>query len=139
MAKPKLLLIDDDKNTLDGMVKILTRDGFSVCGVVSVYEALRLLSGEKFDIVITDMKLPGMGGLSLIQEVKKIPEPIAIVVTTAYSSGKTATDATGCGADYYLTKPVNIGELESILEKLWDKQQLIIQNTLFKRKNCGGI
>lgn len=132
MTKPRLLLVDDDKNTLDGLVKILARDGFPVSGVLSGYEALNLLSKKNFDIVLTDMKLPGIGGLSLIHEVRKRKEPIAIVVITAYSSEKTAAEVTKCGADYFLTKPVNIEELESVLEKLWERQQSVVQRLSLK-------
>lgn len=134
MTKPRLLLIDDDKNALDGMVKILAHGGYPVSGVLSGYEALNLLSRKNFDIIVTDMKLPGMGGLSLIHELRKKDEPIAIVVITAYSSVKTAVEAIKCGADDYLTKPINIEELTLVLEKLWEKQQLIVQNRLLKEK-----
>ncbi len=134
MTKPKLLLVDDDKNALDGLVKILEGDGYHVSGVLSGYEALNLLSKKKFDIIITDMKLPGMGGLNLIHEVRKMDESVAIVLITAYSSIKTAVDAIKCGADDYLTKPLNIEELELVLEKLWEKQRLIAQNQLLKEK-----
>lgn len=134
MTKPRLLLIDDDKTALDGLVKILTHDGYPVSGVLSGYEALNLLSRKTFDIIVTDMKLPGMGGLSLIHELRKKEEPIAIVVITAYSSVKTAVEAIKCGADDYLTKPINIEELALVLEKLWERQQLIVQNRLLKEK-----
>ncbi len=134
MAKPRLLLIDDDKTALDGLVKILAHDGYPVSGVLSGYEALNLLSRKNFDIIVTDMKLPGMGGLPLIHELRKKEELIAIVVITAYSSVKTAVAAIKCGADDYLTKPVNIEELTLVLEKLWEKQQLIVQNRLLKEK-----
>lgn len=144
MTKPRLLLVDDDKNTLDGLIKILSRDGFSVSGVLSVYDALNLISRKNFDIVLTDMKMPGMGGLSLIQEVRKRELPVAIVVITAYSSEKTAAEAAKCGADYYLKKPVNIEELEFVIGKLWEKQQLIIQNSVVKeplteRRNVSAL
>ncbi|MCF6149556.1 MAG: sigma-54-dependent Fis family transcriptional regulator [Candidatus Kuenenia sp.] len=134
MTKPKLLLVEDDKNTLDGLIKILTRSGYAASGVSSGYEALNQLSRESFDIVITDMKLPGMGGLSLLQEIKKKDESIAIIVMTAYSSIKSAVDAVKHGADEYLTKPVNVEELELVLEKLWNKQQLILQNRQLKEE-----
>ena len=134
MAKPKLLLVDDDKTALDGLVKILTRDGYPVTGVLSGYEALHLLSRKSFDIIVTDMKLPGMGGLSLVRELRKKEESVALVVITAYSSVKTAVEAIKCGADDYLTKPINIEELALVLEKLWERQQLIVQNRLLKEK-----
>jgi len=134
MAKPKLLLVDDDKNALDGLVKILTHDGYPVSGVLSGYEALSLLSKKNFDIIVTDMKLPGIGGLSLIHEIRKKEESVAIVVITAYSSVKTAVEAIKCGADDYLTKPINIEELKLVLEKIWERQQLIAQNRMLKEK-----
>ncbi|HHT9123522.1 MAG TPA: sigma-54-dependent transcriptional regulator [Candidatus Wunengus sp. YC63] len=134
MIKPKLLLVDDDKNALDGLVKILTHDGYPVSGVLSGYEALSLLSKKNFDIIVTDMKLPGIGGLSLIHEIRKKEESVAIVVITAYSSVKTAVEAIKCGADDYLTKPINIEELKLVLEKIWERQQLIAQNRMLKEK-----
>ncbi|GAB61133.1 two-component response regulator [Candidatus Jettenia caeni] len=134
MTKPNLLLVDDDKNTLDGLVKILMHDGYTVSGAVSGYDALNLLSRKNFDIIVTDMKLPGMGGISLIHEIRKREESAAIVVITAYSSVKTAVEAIKCGADDYLTKPINIEELKVVLEKLWEKQQLIAQNRILKEK-----
>jgi len=134
MIKPKLLLVDDDKNALDGLVKILTHDGYPVSGVLSGYEALSLLSKKNFDIIVTDMKLPGMGGLSLIHEIRKKEESVSIVVVTAYSSVKTAVEAIKCGADDYLTKPINIEELKLVLEKIWERQQLIAQNRMLKEK-----
>lgn len=134
MIKPNLLLVDDDKNALDGLVKILAHDGYPVSGVLSGYEALNLLSRKSFDIIVTDMKLPGMGGLSLINEIRKKEDSVSIVVITAYSSVKTAVEAIKCGADDYLTKPINIEELKLVLEKIWERQQLIAQNRMLKEK-----
>lgn len=115
-------MIDDDKNALDGLVKILTGDGYPVSGVLSACEALSLLSKKNFDIIITDMDLPEMGGLTLIHEIRKRDEPVSIIVVTACSSIKMAVEAMKCGADDYFTKPVNIEELESALERLWEEQ-----------------
>src|SRR4030067_3807753 len=134
MIKPQILLVDDDISVLNGLKKILTKDGYAVSTASSGYEALNLLSKRGFDIILTDMKLPGMGGLSLIQEIRKKNDPVAIVVITAYSSVKTAVDAIKCGADDYLTKPLNIEELQVVLEKLWERQQLVVQNLILKEK-----
>ncbi len=128
MTKPRLLLVDDDKDALDGLTSILKRDGYQVAGVLSGYEALNSLSKKSFDVVITDLNMPGMHGLTLIHEVRKRKEPIAIVIVTANSSVK--ADVNGEGnreCDYFLKKPVNIEELKSILEKLWEKQRVIAQ------------
>ncbi|HHT9106852.1 MAG TPA: response regulator [Candidatus Wujingus californicus] len=121
MVKPKLLLVDDNKNTLDGLVKILQGKGYQVSGVMSGCDALKILSREKFDIVITDLNMPGMSGLSLIREIKKLEEPIFVVVITADSSFELSNKYERKELyDYYLRKPVNIGELKSVLEMIWN-------------------
>jgi DNA-binding NtrC family response regulator len=126
MTKPRLLLVDDDKDALDGLINILRREGYQVAGALSGYEALNSLSKKSFDVIITDLNMPGMHGFTLIHEVRKRKEPIAIVIVTANSSVKTGVNAgKNREYDYFLQKPVNIEELKSILEKLWEKQRVI--------------
>jgi len=128
MKKPRILLIDDDKNTTDGLRKILLQDGYDTSCVYTGNEASNLIDTEHFDIVITDMKLPDISGFSIIEKVKKRDANIPVIMITAFSSLQTAIDAMKKGADDYLTKPVNIDELELILKKTWEKQLLILQN-----------
>ena len=144
MDKPRILLVDDDKNTADGLKKILLQDGYDTGCTYTGKEALDLIEAEHFDIVITDMKLPDISGFSIIEKVKKKNIDIAVVMITAFSSIQTAIDAMKKGADDYLTKPVNIEELELILKKIWEKRLLIIQNKELKQKlndkyNFSGI
>ncbi len=126
MTKPRLLLVDDDKDALDGLINILRRDGYQVAGVLSGYEALNSLSKKSFDVIITDLNMPGMHGFTLIHEVRKRKEPIAIVIITANSSVKTGVNA-GKKREYdcFLQKPVNIEELKSVLKKLWGDTRVI--------------
>ena len=134
MTKPRLLLVDDDKDALDGLTSILKRDGYQVAGVLSGYEALNSLSKKSFDVVITDLNMPGMHGLTLIHEVRKMKEPIAIVIVTANSSVKTVVDAEkNMGYDYHLTKPVNIEELKSVLEKLWRRMAITQKSKVMEK------
>ena len=128
MKKPGILLIDDDKNTANGLRKILLQDGYDTSCVYTGNEAIDLIDTEHFDIVITDMKLPDVSGFSIIERVKKKDADIPVIMITAFSSLQTAIDAMKKGADDYLTKPVNIEELELILKKIWEKQLLILQN-----------
>jgi DNA-binding NtrC family response regulator len=126
MTKPRLLLVDDDKDALDGLINILRRDGYQVAGVLSGYEALIALSKKSFDVVITDLNMPGMHGFTLIHEVRKRKEPIAIVIITANSFVKTGVNGgKNREYDYFLQKPVNIEELKSVLKKLWGETQVI--------------
>ncbi len=128
MAKPRILLVDDDKNTANGLTKILLQDGYDTDCAYTGKEALNLIATEHFNIVITDMKLPDISGFSIIEKVKKKDIDIAVVMITAFSSIQTAIDAMKKGADDYLTNPVNIEELELILKKIWEKRLLILQN-----------
>ncbi len=126
MTKPRLLLVDDDKDALDGLINILRRDGYQVAGVLSGYEALNSLAKKSFDVIITDLNMPGMHGFTLIHEVRKRKEPIAIVIITANSSVKTGVNAgKNIEYDYFLQKPVNIEELKSVLKKLWGETRVI--------------
>ncbi len=134
MKKPRILLIDDDKNTADGLRKILIQDGYDTSCVYTGNEALHLIDTEHFDMVITDMKLPDISGFSIIEKVKKKDPNIPVIMITAFSSLQTAIDAMKKGADDYLTKPVNIDELELILKKIWEKQLLILQNRELRKE-----
>ncbi len=134
MKKPRILLIDDDKNTADGLKKILLQDGYDTRCVYTGNEAISLIDTEHFDIVITDMKLPDISGFSIIEKVKKSDVDMPVIMITAFSSLQTAIDAMKKGADDYLTKPVNIEELELILKKIWEKQLLVLQNRELKQQ-----
>ena len=144
MEKPRILLVDDDKNTANGLRKILLQDGYDTSCTYTGKEASNLIETEHFDIVITDMKLPDISGFSIIEKVKKKNVDIAVVMITAFSSIQTAIDAMKKGADDYLTKPVNIEELELILKKILERRLLILQNKELKQKlndkyNFSGI
>lgn len=134
MKKPRVLLVDDDMNAANGLRKILFQDGYETSCAYTGNEALNLIESERFDIVITDMKLPDISGFSVIEKVKKKDVDIPVVMITAFSSLQTAIDAMKKGADDYLTKPVNIDELELILRKVWEKQLLVLQNRELKQK-----
>lgn len=134
MEKPRILLVDDDKNTANGLRKILLQDGYDTSCAYTGKDALNLIATEYFDIVITDMKLPDISGFSVIEKAKNKDINIAVVMITAFSSIQTAIDAMKKGADDYLTKPVNIEELELILKKICEKRHLILQNKELKQK-----
>ncbi|MCP4264939.1 MAG: sigma-54-dependent Fis family transcriptional regulator [Candidatus Brocadiaceae bacterium] len=128
MNKPRILLVDDDTNTANGLRKILIQDGYDTLCAYTGNDAINLIESERFDIVITDMKLPDISGFSIIEKAKKKDVDMPVVMITAFSSLQTAIDAMKKGADDYLTKPVNIDELELILKKICEKQLLVLQN-----------
>ena len=144
MQKPRILLVDDDKNTANGLTKILLQDGYDASCAFTGTEALNLIETEHFNIIITDMKLPDISGLSIIEKAKKRDNDITVVMITAFSSVQNAIDAMKKGADDYLTKPVNIDELELILKRIWERRLLVLQNKELRQQlndkyNFSGI
>ncbi|MFQ5863265.1 MAG: sigma-54-dependent transcriptional regulator [Candidatus Brocadiales bacterium] len=128
MTRPRILVVEDDRNSLSGLLKLLQQEGYETSGAISAYEALALMDTQHFDIVLADMKLPRLGALSLIDEIKKKDDDIPIVVMTAYGSVENAVAAIKRGAEEYLTKPLNMNELKEKLKKIWERQQLLKDN-----------
>ena len=71
MDKPHILVVDDDKNALQGYLKVLSQDEFSVEGAATGYEALKKIEKQSFDIVISDIRMPQLDGLTLLREIQK--------------------------------------------------------------------
>lgn len=134
MTRPRILVVEDDKNSLSGLLTLLQHEGYETSGAISAYEALALMDTRHYDIVLADMKLPGLGALSLIEEIKKKDGDIPVVVMTAYSSVENAVAAIKKGAEEYLTKPLDIGALKRTLKNLRERQQLLKDNEALRTR-----
>ncbi len=119
MTKPRILLVDDDRNFLRVLTYHATDFGFDVTPVSSGQEALVKVQQEDVDLVITDLKMPGMDGLELLQELKKRDGDLPVIVLTAHGSIDKAVEAVKAGAFDFLTKPFEKEEIRhSILNAL---------------------
>lgn len=134
MTRPKILVVEDDKNSLSGLLTLLQHEGYETSGAISAYEALALMDTRHYDIVLADMKLPGLGALSLIEEIRKKDSDIPVVVMTAYSSVENAVAAIKKGAEEYLTKPLDISALKRTLKNLRERQQLLKDNEALRTR-----
>lgn len=109
--KAKILIVDDEKSTRDGLARALQRQ-YDVHVAGDGMAALELLEQQPVDVVLSDLRMPGMDGLALIQRIlAKTPQP-ACILLTAYGSIDTAVEAIKRGATDFLTKPVNLDELD---------------------------
>ncbi len=109
--KAKILIVDDEKSTRDGLARALQRQ-YDVHVAGDGMAALELLDQQPVDVVLSDLRMPGMDGLTLIQRIlAKTPQP-ACILLTAYGSIDTAVEAIKRGATDFLTKPVNLDELD---------------------------
>ena len=112
---PKILIVDDEKNAREGLERALKFD-YQVYLADSAESAIDILEDEKFDLVLTDVKMPGMDGISFVSKVKELNEQTVFVVMTAYGSISRAVDAMKAGAYDFITKPFEIDDLERCLE-----------------------
>ena len=121
-----ILVADDDPVIRKLFEKRLEKEGYEVTVATDGIEAARLLDAQYFDVVITDLVMPGgIGGIELLKIAKEKDTGIEVIVITAHSSVDTAVDAMKKGAVDYLEKPVNFDELFLRLEKIWEVNSLV--------------
>lgn len=130
----KILIVEDDRNTLSGLTEILTQENYEVEGVDNPTEAIEILSKEPFDILLTDLKMPKMTGLELYERTLSFAPEMKTIVMTAYSSVKDAVEAMKRGVYEYMTKPLDLDELFIVLEKAVGAQQLVRENVALKKQ-----
>jgi DNA-binding NtrC family response regulator len=118
----KILVVDDDKNILDAFEQVLTEHGYEVSRAQHGREALGLLQAEKLDLVIMDIRLPGMSGLETLEKIKEFDTRLPVIIVTGYGTMETAVEAMKLGAIDYQLKPLNpqdiLQSIEYILESL---------------------
>ena len=114
--RPTVLIVDDEKHTRDGLSAAL-EETYEIFLARDADEAFRLMDGEKFDVVLTDLRMAGKSGLSVIDKALSLPtKPVAIMMT-AYGNVETAVEAMKRGAYDFLPKPVNLEKLELVIAR----------------------
>ena len=111
MPKPRILLIEDDASTGAAVEKVLSSEGFVVDLVRRGEDGLVRARQSHYDLVVTDLKLPGISGLELIEQLHQSAPKLPIIMMTAHGNTETAIQATKLGACEYLTKPFEVDEL----------------------------
>ena len=125
----KILVVDDERNITDVLATILRSLGYSVSAASDGEEALNILKKEYYELVITDIKMPQMDGLSLLKEINKLKKDIIIIMLTGLATSDTAVEAMRSGAFDYIVKPFNIEKIIDVVARA-DKEF---------RKRCESI
>ena len=110
-----VLIIDDEGQFVDAVVERLRLRGFEANGVTSGHDAMELLRQKSYDVVLLDVKMPGLGGLEVIRKVKEKWPDLQVVMLTGHGSSQDAEKGMELGAFEYVMKPVNIDDLTDIL------------------------
>jgi len=117
MSKPQILIIDDEVDHAEAMAEGLGRSGYDCHIATSGQEGIDLLRKRTFDLVVTDLVMPGADGMKVLKTAKEIDEDIQVIFITAYASIENAVQAMEKGAYTFLTKPLNLEELRAKVKK----------------------
>ncbi|MCU0857009.1 MAG: sigma-54 dependent transcriptional regulator [Pontiellaceae bacterium] len=115
--KPLILIVDDEKNTREGLARALRRS-YEVLIAESGATALNILSEKPVDVMLSDLRMPGMDGMTLMQRALAGSPQLICILLTAYGNIETAVEAMRRGATDFLTKPVNLEQLEMVLQRV---------------------
>jgi DNA-binding NtrC family response regulator len=134
MIKAKILVVDDEEIVLKSCRKILEGGQHEVFTALSGKQAFELLEKEPIDIVITDVKMPQMDGMEVLEKIKKEYPDILVIMITGYSTVQSAVQAMKLGAFDYIPKPFTPDEVLVVVEKAMEKKSLIYENIYLRKE-----
>ena len=126
--KLKVLVVDDEKELRGLLQNILLREGYDVNAVGTAEEGFKSLSVDVPDMLLTDLKLPGMNGLQLLEKTKEIYPGLPVIVITGYGTVEDAVTALKMGAENFILKPFNIKEIKNIISKVFELKRNFLEN-----------
>lgn len=133
----RILLIDDEPGNRESLTLLLEREGYRVDAVAAGEEALGLLARKSYDVIITDLFLPGVSGIDILKHVKEHSLPCNVILITGNATAETAVEAMKEGAFDYITKPLNFEKLKVLVAKAVEKSRLVAEN-LYLRQQLRG-
>lgn len=123
---PSVLIVDDEKHTREGLQQAL-QDSYDVSVAASADEGFNLMEAQEFDVIVTDLRMPGKSGLKVIDKALTLSNKPAVIMMTAYGSIDSAVEAMKRGAVDFLTKPVNIERLEILIQRALKTRTLEVE------------
>ncbi|MBA2321407.1 MAG: sigma-54-dependent Fis family transcriptional regulator [Deltaproteobacteria bacterium] len=134
----RVLVVDDDDANRLTLERILQREGYTVAHAATGRDALEVIRAQPVDVVLTDLKMPGMSGIDLLKAARKVDPDIEVVVMTAYGTVETAVEAMKEGAYDFVAKPLKRLELVTALRKAAEKRSLQAENRRL-REQLGAV
>jgi DNA-binding NtrC family response regulator len=124
MTNVKLLLVDDEARFVETLSKRLTARGYDVEGALSGPEALARLGARPFDVVLLDVWMPGMDGLEVLKQIRRLHPSVRVVLVSGNASITAAVEGIRLGATDYLLKPVEIEDVMAKVEEAFEKKRI---------------
>src|ERR671921_2728231 len=128
-----LLIVDDEPGMRQLLSHVFGRAGHSVRAAENGRRAVELLREASADLIVSDVRMPDMGGIELLRAARELAPDVAVVMMTAFATVETAREAFKLGADDFIQKPFDVDELKLIVEKALERFQLLQENRAFRR------
>ncbi len=137
-ASPKRILVIDDEPQILGFLKELFElDGWYVDGASSGTDGIEKIEQDRYDVILTDLKMPGADGIEVLRTAKKIQSDAEVVLMTAYGTVDSAIEAMRAGAFHFLMKPFRAEEVRHLVDKAYDRRKLTRENLFLKAEARG--
>ncbi|MFL6352516.1 MAG: sigma-54-dependent transcriptional regulator [Bryobacteraceae bacterium] len=132
MANPRILIVEDEDTVRHVMEAVLNKEGFDTISVPDFEKAIEAMQRTPFDLVITDLHLPGSSGIEVLKRARSICADTTVIVMTAFGTVQTAVEAMKAGAYDYLCKPIHPYDLKSLVNRALDHHKLIDEVDLLR-------
>ncbi|WP_028575151.1 sigma-54-dependent transcriptional regulator [Desulfonatronovibrio hydrogenovorans] len=132
--RPRLLVVDDESGHRQMIRAVMEDEGYLVLEAENGRGCLEVLAERNVDVVMLDMKMPVLDGMDTLEEIRKLKDPLPVIMLTAFGSVGSAVEAMKSGAFDYLTKPADIDELKVVVSKAYDYRMLTRENAVLKDK-----
>jgi two-component system, NtrC family, response regulator PilR len=132
-AAARLLVVDDERSMRELLSIVLRREGYDVTVAESGRAAVEALERSRYDLLVSDIKMPDMNGVEVLREAKRVDPDILGIMITAFASADTAIEAMRLGAHDYLNKPFDVDELKIKVRNALEQRELRQENVLLKR------
>src|SRR3990172_3217942 len=131
--KTRILVVDDEEIVRESLAAWLQEDGYRVEMAPGGEVAIERMKSGRWAVLLVDLKMPGIDGLQVLEEARKLQPDAAVIMMTAYATVDTAVKAMKMGAYDYLVKPLRPEELSSMMERLTAQQEMRRENILLKK------
>ena len=129
-----VIIIDDDKHIRDACRQVLAKENYDVTEAEDGLKGLELLKKKKYNIVILDLKMPGISGMSVLKKIKENYLDTAVIIITGYATVESAVEAMKIGANDFLPKPFTPDAFKVVIKRIVEKRKLLLENIYLRKE-----